>query len=159
MKKIVCALFVLLGSASISIAQDTAPEEAQAAFKTKYPKAKNVEWVKTGDNQWQAEFVANERDIEVVFDERGTWLGTQTEMDPKKAPEAVKKAVAEKYKGYTISELAMVEIHTGEVMYKYELDKGDGEIQTMFHADGRIVTQSQNIEETEEDMEDEGSED
>ena len=39
--------------------------------------------------------------------------------------------------------------------YKYELDKGDGEIQTMFHADGRIVTQSQNIEETEEDMEDE----
>ncbi len=156
MKKIVFAFIFSLATCLSLSAQESAPEDVAAAFRSKYPKAKNVEWVKTGDSQWQAEFVASDREVRVVFDEAGTWLGSQTEIDTKKAPEAVQKTVAEKYKGYEIVDVTMVEIYNGEVMYKYDLDKGDGEIETMFHADGRIVTQAQEMEEA--DMEEDDAE-
>ncbi len=157
MKKIVFAVvFAFISSFALS-AQESAPEEVVTAFKAKYPKAKKVEWVKTGDSQWQAEFEMSEREVEVVFDEAGTWLGTSTEVDIKKAPEAVRKAVTEKYKNYTVTEVNMVEIANGEVMYKFELDNGDGEIETMFHSDGRIVTQGNDMEEAE-DMDEESEE-
>lgn len=157
MKKIVFAIvFAFISSFALS-AQDSAPEEVITAFKAKYPKAKKVEWVKTGDSQWQAEFEMSEREVEVAFDETGIWLGTNTEIDIKKAPEAVRNAVAEKYKGYIVTEVNKVEIANSEIMYKFELDNGDGEIETMFHSDGRIVTESQEMNE-EEVIEDEESE-
>lgn len=149
-------VFALVSSFALT-AQDTAPEEVATAFKTKYPKVKKVEWVKTGDSQWQAEFEMSEKEVQVVFDESGTWLGTNTEIDIKKAPEAVRNAVAEKYKNYTVTEINMVEIANGEVMYQLDLDNGDSELRTMFYADGRIVTQGEEMEEVEV-MEDESEE-
>ncbi len=154
MKKVLFSLVFALLSGIALQAQESAPDEVTAAFKAKYPKIKKVEWVKTDDSQWQAEFEVSEREVEVVYDEEGTWLGTNTEIDIKKAPEAVRKAVAEKYKNYTVTEVNMVEIANGDVMYQFDLDNGDSEVQTMFYADGRIVTQAKDMDE-EEVLEDE----
>ncbi len=118
MKKILFALVFALASNFALSAQDSAPEEVTIACRAKYPKIKKVEWVKTGDSQWQAEFEMSEKEVQVVFDESGTWLGTNTELD---------------------------------------LDNGDTEMRTMFYADGRIVTQGEDMEEVEEMMEDEES--
>ena len=157
MKKILFALVFALASNFALSAQDSAPEEVTIACRAKYPKIKKVEWVKTGDSQWQAEFEMSEKEVQVVFDESGTWLGTNTEIDVKKAPEAVRNAVAEKYKNYIVTKVSMVEIANNEAMYQLDLDNGDTEMRTMFYADGRIVTQGEDMEEVEEMMEDEES--
>lgn len=150
MKKTLFVLGVLLLFGFQGNAQEAAPKAAQNGLKAKYPKAKKTEWVKTSETQWQADFRVNDQQVEAVFDENGKWMGSTTEMDNDHLPEAVRKAIAEKYNGYSPSAIKFVEVGTQPPMYKINLKKGQREMETMFYEDGRIVMQKEELPDVEE---------
>lgn len=156
MKKVVFSLLAVVFSLSVVNAQseEDVPKKVKDAFTAKYPKASDVEWEKSSQNQWQAEFEMNAKEIEVVFDKDGRWMGTQTEMDQAKLPAAIKKAIAEKYKGYTVEEVEMVEVINTAKMYKVEMENGDMETEAMFFEDGSLAMRATDEDVDEMEMED-----
>lgn len=153
MKKLTIIL-VFIGLGFTCLAQEEVPTKVKSAFKTMAPKVKNANWQMAEDGEWQAEYKINDREVRAVFDEDGKWLGTTSEMDSKKLPAAVQKAIAEKYKGYIIEEAEMVEVQDEKPMYKVRLENGDNEQETMFYEDGRIVMSKNEMDEKEVDESD-----
>lgn len=150
MKKILFLMCATLIFTFQGMGQETTPKAVKEGLKAKYPKVKKAEWVKTSETQWQADFRMNDQEVEAVFDENGKWLGSTTEIDNDNLPEAVQKAIAEKYNGYTPSAIKLVEVGNQATMYKIDLKKGEREVETMFYQDGRIVMQTDELPEAEE---------
>jgi hypothetical protein len=102
---------LLIGAAlliSVSVFAQDVPSAVTKAFKAKFPTAQEVQW-NEGDEGYEADFyMANENKI-VKFDEKGTWLETQTTIEDGKFPAAITKSVKAKYSGAELESVQMVE--------------------------------------------------
>ena len=95
MRKIIFSLLMLIVSTSFLFAQ--APERVQVTFKTKYPDAQGTTWTSVSGN-YQATFVdKNGVHNVVVFNNDGSIVRTESEMNIKEYPENVKVYYEKKY--------------------------------------------------------------
>lgn len=148
MKRILFSLMVFCFSILQALAQHAPPDEVISTFKSRFPKGENVRWEKNPDQQWQGTFSQKDKELTAVFDADGQWLATKSELGKDKLPPAVKKSIAEKYKGFSVVRNEEVQTAEGEKIYYLELEKGASRIQTAFYPDGKMLTSS-TMDETE----------
>ena len=95
MKKIMFSLMLMVVGTTFLFAQ--APERVQVTFKTKYPDAQGTTWTMVGSN-YQAAYVDKDGVHNVVvFNNDGSIVRTETEMDMKAYPVTVKEYYEKKY--------------------------------------------------------------
>lgn len=150
MKYITLVAVFCLGIISTSCAQKTpAPEAVKSAFKAKFPTVQKVKWDQEGDNEWEAGFKMNGKEMSANFDGSGAWLETETEIKKSGLPQAVRDAIAAQFAGYKVEEVARVETPEMAEAYEVEVEKGETTIEALFKDDGTLIKQKTESEDDE----------
>ena len=126
----------LLISASV-FAQDV-PSAVKTAFKAKFPTAKEVEW-NEGDDGFEADFYMGNDNKLVKFNESGTWLETQTNIEEGKFPATVTKAVKAKYPTAEVESVQMVETAKSTI-YNVNASNDKASYTIKLDKDGKILS-------------------
>jgi hypothetical protein len=135
-------------------AKEAVPENVKSAFSQKFPDATNVKWDKENATEWEAEFKIGGKKYSANFDNMGTWMETEYEINADEIPAAVKTTLDKDFTGYKIEESEVSETAKGK-LYEFELEKAGEEIEAAIDMSGKIVNKEQPKEETE-DEEDAG---
>jgi hypothetical protein len=147
--KNICILFVVfsLFSAS-SFSQKSVPENIKKEFVKKYPTAQNVKWGSEGDNEWEAEFKMNGKEMSASYDNSGKWLETETEVSSKEIPAAVTASLKKDYAGYKTGEISLIE--NPEIKgYEIALKKGELSLEVILDKNGVVLKKTDVKEEDE----------
>ncbi len=151
MKYLLLVTVLSFGILSTSCAQGkkTAPAAVQAAFKAKFPTVQKAKWDMEDENEWEAEFKKDGKEMSANFNNDGTWLETETEIKSADLPQAVKDAMASQFAGYKTEEASMVQTAEMAAGYEVEMEKGETTIEVLFGADGTVIKQKTEKEEDE----------
>jgi len=106
-------------------------------FNSKFTGATKVKWDREEENEWEAEFIMNDKELSASFDIAGTWLETEKEIKETELPPAVTNVVNSKYSEYKVEEVAEMQ-KTGFSGYEIELLKGETKIELQILPDGTI---------------------
>ena len=146
--KFITSMILVFGLIFSMNGQDI-PAKVKEALSSKYPNAKSVEWEKEGNNEYEAEFKIDRKEVSVVFDQNGQWLATEKEISKKMLPSAVIKSVKDNFVGYRIDEAEKIEMANGSIYYEVEIEKGKSEWEILLSADGTIKEKEKEDDEDE----------
>jgi Putative beta-lactamase-inhibitor-like, PepSY-like len=129
------------------------PAVVLEAFTKKFPEARDVEWSKEGENEYEAEFKINNTAKASNFDGDGKWLLTESEIEPSGMPNAVQETILVEFVGFKISKAEKVETLGGEVFYEIQLltEKEKLEVKISLEGDLKERKKGEIGEEDEED--------
>ncbi len=123
MKTIFILIAILLSVHTLwaqKVAKKDVPAPVQKAFRTAYPEATGVKWEKENGN-FEASFERKDSDISVIYDQNGTLLETETEMEANELPASISDYVKAHYKGRKIKEASKITDASGVVTYEAEI--------------------------------------
>ena len=150
MRSLVILLFTLfIGTA---FAQNV-PAAAKAKLKALYPEAESVKWDTEAPN-YEANFEVNDVEMSILLDAKGNLLETETGLEIKNLPAAVKASLSKAFFGYEIKEAAKI-VKKGKTTYEAELKKGETKLDAIFSPNGKLIKK---IEKQEKDEESEKAE-
>jgi uncharacterized membrane protein YkoI len=151
-RKVFFILFIVLFSEFV-FPQIKVPEKVIATFNAMFPGAREIDWGKESDMEYEAEFEMNGRDISANFDSDGIWLVTETVLSADDLPEPVLKTIKSQFNGSDIVKVESVEKASEPIQYEVLLEKDENKREVMLDAVGGFLRQ--NIVNKEEDEEDE----
>lgn len=115
------------------------PEAVKKAFSAMFPDVKKAKWEKEKTGDYEAEFMRDGREITAVFDEKGQWKETETEIKPETLPEQVKLAIQKLYSHAKIKETARIQQSGKAILYEAEI-KADGKhLELLFTENGDLI--------------------
>ncbi len=115
----------------------TPPAAVLKAFKAKLPEASQVKWSKENAHEYEADFKLNKRSYSANFNEKGTWLETESPTNFISLPKAVQDAInTSKINKATIKKLAKIEKASGKTTYELDMKKGKKIIEKYYSGDG-----------------------
>jgi hypothetical protein len=133
MKKIL--LIILLCAAGISFAQVKVPDKVKSAFEGKFPNATAVKW-EADDEEYSADFTSDSINYYATFIKDGKWVETGLMIAYESLPDAVKKAVKDKFKDSEIKCCYSIEDFKGVIYYEVDIKKDSKIIELYFNKDG-----------------------
>jgi len=110
--------FYFFTASAQDLSRHQVPSVVINAFKSKFPKATDVEWER-GKAHFEVEFEINRLDHEVWLDREGKILRHQHEVKVRSLPEKIKTSVRDLYRGYRIIEADKLKT---EKMTAYKLE-------------------------------------
>lgn len=120
------------------------PAKIQAAFEKMYPQAVNVEW-KQMAGCYVAEFVMDNREIDVWFDENAQWVMTENDVE---SLEKVPAPVAEAFMESIMSSMRLKDVriitfpkHPTIIVIEVEVYNSNEEFQLFYSPDGKLQQQ------------------
>ncbi|GGC20119.1 hypothetical protein GCM10011386_10020 [Parapedobacter defluvii] len=110
------------------------------AFQQQFPKARQVEWERRKDGNFEVEFNLSlvGRDHQAIISPDGKVLKHEEELSSSSLPDAVKQQIKTEFNGYRIDEVKKIE-EGGKVSYAVDLDSRQGDLKVLFDADGKIL--------------------
>jgi hypothetical protein len=115
------------------------PAVVKSAFDVKYPKAEKVNWGLEKPGEFEAEFVLNSVESSAVFDSKGQFIESETEIRESELPQAIKAAIAKDFAGYKIGEAAKSTDAKGVSTYELEVSKDKEKYEISFDANGKLL--------------------
>jgi hypothetical protein len=137
MKKVLMILAITL-ICSCTFAK-TPPKAVSDAFMKKFPTATKVSWGVEGPKEWEAEFTLEGKKISANFNENGTWVETEREINPANLPKAVLESLKLKYNDWKIAEADKTESSKHGTIYEVDLKKGLKSKSLAFKEDGTSI--------------------
>jgi hypothetical protein len=137
--KVLSILLVALFSAFvISCCQQKveAPEKVLTSFEKMFPAATDVEWEMENENEWEAEFDMDGKEVSACFTSVGEWIETEYKVET--LPETIETIVNETYPGFEIDEIEIVESPEFKG-YEIEMEKGEEELEIKVTHQGEII--------------------
>lgn len=120
------------------IHQSQVPSVVVNSFKMEFPKAKDVEWERDGDNynvDFEIDFFT---DYEAWFDASGKLIHFTEEISSGELPKAVKDAIKTQYSSYRIDDVKKIN-ENGIISYRVEVEKRDDERHLSYSEDGKLL--------------------
>lgn len=118
--------------------RDTHPtEELKQKFFTDFPKAKDVEWEKSG-KLYEVEFEIGRFDYEAYYDLQGNLVMYECELSESQLPAVVRNAALAKHPRFKFEDVDKI-VKGKDTFYKVELEKGKLEVKIMLKEDGTII--------------------
>jgi uncharacterized membrane protein YkoI len=134
-----------------------APDGTVTSFNNQYPNASNVVWTRydaavvpidwelagwsaMDNNDYLVRFDMDNENYYAWYDDSGNWVGTAYVVkDVKSLPEAVSKAVYDKYSGYTISTVNR-EFQKDRMVYEIEAkNANNSRVKLLVDGNGNII--------------------
>jgi len=136
MKKSILVITVL--AFGLFACGQTPPKSVTDNFSKKFASATKVKWVMEEENEWEAEFKMDGKEMSASFDKEGTWLETEKEISRKDLPATVSNAITSKFPKAKIEEAS--EIQTPDFKgYEVALEDGETEMEVLVTADGKLT--------------------
>ena len=120
MKKIIILVLGILLTAS-TIQATEVPHAIEQAFQQKFPSAKKVKWEKEKNNDYEASFILDGKEVSASYSPDAQLKETETEISVSELPKAVVDALNKKHPGSKIGEAAKIERSNNSVVYEAEL--------------------------------------
>ena len=136
-----CVLSSVYLSAGVQAAQKReVPAVVLNAFQQKFPNARDVEWARTRDGNYEVEFDNGifGRDSDALISPEGKVLRHEEDITAGALPDAVKEKIRAKFDGYRVDNAKKVDTG-GTITYEVELESRHGDMDVVFAADGAIV--------------------
>ncbi len=150
---IVSALFVISIYAQEK-AEVNVPKEVKAAFTKLYPSAQDVKWSEEEDEEFEAEFTFNGKDISVVLDKEGTLKETETKIEVSELPQSIRDFVKKNYPDFKLTEAASIEVIGAMMSYEAEISKDGTHKDLLFTKEGQLIKKKAKEEMEEDEDED-----
>ncbi|MCI0751203.1 MAG: PepSY-like domain-containing protein [Flammeovirgaceae bacterium] len=135
-KSLSAVLLLLLAASCKDVQKLNVPESVLTSFHSKFGAAKDVEWQKESDNEWEAGFEMEGKEMTASFNGSGEWM--ETEYSVSRLPELVAAKIADEFGAYKIEETEYVETSTFRG-YEIALEKGEEEREIRINESGEIV--------------------
>lgn len=140
-KSIQIMIVIFLSSTSIfaqDILESQVPSVILNNFKKDFPKAKDVEWDRQGD-QYNVDFeIGWVTDYEAWYSSSGKLNKYTKEISEKDLPKAVKNLIKNQYKGYHIDDVKKI-TENGLETYDVEIKKGNDELELILSGKGKLI--------------------
>jgi len=116
--------------AGYSVEETDVKKEIITAFKTKYPRAKNVSWIENEDVEWTVSFTDQYGENTAVFsDKSNEWAYTKTLLpDINKIPATIRNFVAKNYPKKQVMKGWMIKSPNAKPYYTVELYTKKGKL-------------------------------
>lgn len=128
------------------------PQKVKTAFTQKFPDVQKVKWESEDENEWEAEFKMNGKEMTVCYDNTGKWLETEVEVKIKDLPAEVFKAINMKFEGFEIEEAESIEKPDFKG-YEILLEKKETEVEILVTSDGNLTIKDVKVEDEEDEEE------
>lgn len=140
------------GNNTVVISETAVPTNVKTTFTTKNPKAERVEWMtytpveydnikmrNPTDTIYYVKYYTGGTEYYNWYDANGEFIRSRTKFlgGSEKLPAAVNAVLAEKYPGFTVTEIDK-ENDKDMDMYELELNKGDEKVKMKILPDGNI---------------------
>ena len=135
---IVCLTFVL-GISAMNQKGEKIPAAAKSGFAAKFPTAQKVKWSVEKPGEFEAEFTLNKVETSALFDAKGNLLETETEINAKELPQAVKATLAKDFAEYKFDEIEKATDAKGVTSFEMEAAKGKDKLEISFDANGKLL--------------------
>ena len=138
MKNVILLSIFCFGITLTVSGQKEAPEAVKKDFGQKFAQAKSVKWDKESNNEWEAEFTMNGKEMSASYDNNGKWLETETEITSKDLPATVTGTLNKEFAGYKTGETSIFESPTLKG-YEISLKKDKSAIEVIIDASGKVL--------------------
>lgn len=145
MKKLVLLICLLNGISFHSFGQDISRREVPSIirnnFQNEFPKAKDTEWEKTGED-YKVEFEIGfwNDDHTAWYDREGKLVKHKKEISKRELPPAIHSVLDEKYRWFLITDVEQVTADD-QITYRVELKSFIQEWEVLFNPAGEIIEQ------------------
>lgn len=147
---LILSVVVIATFSQLSAQEQSVPEKVKSAFSEKFPDAKKVKWDQENKTEWEAEFKMDGKEYSANFATDGTWKETEHEIAKSEIPAEVSNTINKELEGYKIEEAEISETADG-LLYEFELEKGEINVEVAISADGKIVKKELKMEDDDED--------
>lgn len=139
MKKlfIICLMIACQQVFAQKIDASKVPASVKSAFSKNFPKITDIKWEKENGN-YEANFSDNGKKMSATFDEKGTWLETESKIEISELPSGVAAYVEKNYKGQKIKGAAKLNMPGGATNYEAEVKGKD----LIFDANGKFIKET-----------------
>jgi len=142
MKNVLILLLVSVLFASPAFSQKNVPENVKKEFAKKYPTAQAVKWGSEEANEWEAEFTVNGTEMSASYDNKGTWLESETEISSKDLPAAVTATLTKDFAGYKTGEMSIIEDPKTKG-FEVALKKDDSSLEVVIDNSGKVIKKTE----------------
>jgi len=150
MKKIAIGISLLF---CLSAMSQNVPKNIEAAFKKQYPAAADAEWT-TYSNSYEIEFSDKEVYKTSIFDKKGTWIKTTSQVEAESVPKPVMAYVTNKFGDASFDSAELIETKGAKYYSIVVIDEEGKTSQLNLNALGKIIdVEPSNDEEIEEEDE------
>ncbi|MCX6326372.1 MAG: PepSY-like domain-containing protein [Bacteroidia bacterium] len=118
--------------------QKNPPENVKKEFSQKFAGAKSIKWVTEKENEWEAEFKLNGKEMSACFDNAGKWLETEAEVSAKELPVAVANTLKNEFSGFKTDEFSTIE-NPEMNGFEIALKNKETELTVIIGADGTVL--------------------
>jgi hypothetical protein len=139
MKKLF-TLGLLLVSASVfaqKLDASKVPATVKSTFTKNFPKITDAKWEKE-HGSYEANFTDNGKKMSATFDEKGTWMETETKIGIAELPKGIIEYVAGNYNKEKIKGAARLNMADGATNYEAEIKGKD----LIFDDKGKFIKES-----------------
>lgn len=114
------------------------PEAVQKAFEKKYPAEDDPDWEIDSNGNYESHFKIKGIKYRADYRPNGQWIETETSIDEKDLPKAIKKIIKEKYDG-DIAEVEKVDHYSKGLFYDVEFNRKGKNKDVEFKEDGIVI--------------------
>jgi len=134
----VCIAFVI-GVLAMNQKDEKIPAAAKSGIAAKFPTAQKVKWGVEKPGEFEAEFTLNGVETSALVDAKGTLLETETEINAKELPQAIKAILAKDFTEYKFDEIEKVTDAKGVTTFEMEAAKGKDKLEISFDVNGKLL--------------------
>lgn len=120
MKKYLIICILILSQTVLNAQKIKVTNEAQKAFQTKFPTAKEVKWEMESKDNYEAAFVMDGKKGSANFSGKGEWMETEMTIQQANTPKAVMDGFNKAFSGATIKEVYKIESKDGKNYFEIE---------------------------------------
>ena len=138
MKKLIIVAIVAMFSTTALHATEV-PEVVKKAFQQKFPTAKKVKWEKEKNNDFEASFILNDKEVSAVYSIDGQLKETETEIAVSELPKSVIDALVKKDANAKIEEAEKIERSDNTIIYETEVKINKKKTELLFDSSGNEI--------------------
>jgi len=138
MKKLIMVAIIAMFSTTALFATEV-PEVVKKAFQQKFPTAKKVKWEKEKNNDFEASFILNDKEISALYSMDGQLKETETEIAVSELPKSVIDALAKIDANAKIEEAEKIERSDNTIIYETEVKINKKKTELLFDSNGNGI--------------------
>lgn len=128
----------ILAIGLLTSCSETPPTIVSDSFSEQFANAKKVSWGHETENEWEAEFMMDGKEMSATYDDAGIWMETEIEIEEDELPALVKYALDQKFKSYKLGEVSIIETLDFEG-YEVIVETEDQDIEVLITNEGELT--------------------
>ncbi|NIA30691.1 MAG: hypothetical protein GWP06_12365 [Actinobacteria bacterium] len=149
MRTVIAFVSAVIFTSLVACAQTKVPEKVKTAFQTRFPAAKDVEWGKESDTEFEAEFEMNGKEMTANFDVDGKWLETESTLSKDELPAQVLATLRTQFGDYKLTVAEKTEKVGKPTVFEVKLGKDETDMEVVMGENGKVVKKEIKSEEKE----------